>query len=100
MDSEDEPRRGLPEGMLRGDGRYEPGVAYGQSKTANVLFSVSLNRRGVKSFAVMPGSTYQQIVISLFGMGAHLLIVAIATDLAREMDEQGIKGLTQGQFDW
>jgi hypothetical protein len=31
-----------------------------------------LNRRGVKSFAVMPGSTYQQIEISFFGMGAYL----------------------------
>lgn len=100
MDLEDEPRRGMPEGILRGDGQYEPSVAYGQSKTANVLFSVALNRRGVKSFAVMPGSTYQQIEVSLFGMGAYLLIVAIATDLVREMDEQGMKGLTQGQFDW
>jgi NAD(P)-dependent dehydrogenase (short-subunit alcohol dehydrogenase family) len=72
VDFEDEPRRGMPKGMLRGDGRYEPSVAYGQSKTANVLFSVALNRRGVKSFAVMPGSTYQQIEISFFGMGAYL----------------------------
>jgi NAD(P)-dependent dehydrogenase (short-subunit alcohol dehydrogenase family) len=100
VDFEDEPRRGMPEGTLRGDGRYEPGVAYGQSKTANVLFSVALNSRGVKSFAVMPGSTYQWTDISLFGMNAYRLLVAIATDLTREMDEQGIKGLTEGQFDW
>jgi len=58
VELEDQPRRGMPEGILRGDGRYEPSVAYGQSKTANVLFAVGLNRRGVKSFAVMPGSTY------------------------------------------
>ena len=56
VDVEDQPRRGMPEGTLRGDGRYEPSVAYGQSKTANVLFSVALSGRGVKSFAVMPGS--------------------------------------------
>jgi len=60
VEREDEPRRGLPKGILRGDGRYEPWVAYGQSKTANVLFSVGLNgrvaKRGVRSFAVMPGS--------------------------------------------
>jgi NAD(P)-dependent dehydrogenase (short-subunit alcohol dehydrogenase family) len=100
VDFDDEPRRGMPEGTLRGDGRYEPSVAYGQSKTANVLFSVALNRRGVKSFAVMPGSTYQQIKTSSFGRNAYRFTIAIATDLSREMDEQGIKGLTQGQFDW
>jgi NAD(P)-dependent dehydrogenase (short-subunit alcohol dehydrogenase family) len=59
VEFEDLPRRGMPEGTLRGDGRYEPNVAYGQSKTANVLFAVGLNKRGVKSFAVMPGSEYQ-----------------------------------------
>jgi len=80
VELEDLPRRGMPEGILRADGRYEPSVAYGQSKTANVLFAVALNKRGVKSFAVMPGT--------------------IATDLARELDEQAVKGLTQGNFDW
>jgi len=59
VEIEDLPRRGMPEGILRSDGRYEPSVAYGQSKTANVLFAVGLNNRGVKSFAVMPGSMYQ-----------------------------------------
>jgi NAD(P)-dependent dehydrogenase (short-subunit alcohol dehydrogenase family) len=63
---EDQPRRGMPEGTLRGDGRYEPSVAYGQSKTANVLFAVGLNRRGVKSFAVMPGSTYKRVEMICF----------------------------------
>lgn len=63
MEKEDEPRRGLPKGILRNDGGYEPGVAYGQSKTANVLFAVGLNARlgkgkGVESFAVMPGSRF------------------------------------------
>jgi len=62
---DEEPRRGLPVGMLRGDGGYEPAVAYGQSKTANVLFAVALNERlggrGLKSFAVHPGSKYQSL---------------------------------------
>jgi NAD(P)-dependent dehydrogenase (short-subunit alcohol dehydrogenase family) len=62
VEKEDEPRRGLPKGVLRGGGAYEPAVAYGQSKTANVLFAVGLNQRlnkdGVKSFAVMPGSMF------------------------------------------
>ena len=55
------PRPGLREGMLRNDGGYEPAIAYGQSKTANVLLAVGLNARlgkarGVESFAAMPGS--------------------------------------------
>lgn len=39
---------------------YQPWVAYGQSKTANVLFTVELDRRladrGVRAYAVHPGS--------------------------------------------
>jgi NAD(P)-dependent dehydrogenase (short-subunit alcohol dehydrogenase family) len=39
---------------------YDPSAAYGQSKTANALFAVELDRRGrhrnVRSFAVHPGS--------------------------------------------
>ena len=39
---------------------YDPWVAYGRSKTANVLFSVELDRRGrdagIRSAAVHPGS--------------------------------------------
>jgi NAD(P)-dependent dehydrogenase (short-subunit alcohol dehydrogenase family) len=40
-------------------GAYDPFVAYGQSKTANILFSVELERRlsarGVHAYAVHPG---------------------------------------------
>jgi NAD(P)-dependent dehydrogenase (short-subunit alcohol dehydrogenase family) len=39
--------------------RYDPWVAYGRSKTANVLFAVELDRRlrdqGVRAMAVHPG---------------------------------------------
>jgi NAD(P)-dependent dehydrogenase (short-subunit alcohol dehydrogenase family) len=66
VEREDEPRRGLPKGVLRGGGVYEPAIAYGQSKSANVLFVIGLNERllrgegdrVVKSFAVMPGSEH------------------------------------------
>jgi NAD(P)-dependent dehydrogenase (short-subunit alcohol dehydrogenase family) len=34
---------------------YDPAAAYGQSKTANVLFAVQLNSLGVQSFSVHPG---------------------------------------------
>ena len=41
---------------------YEPGLAYGQSKTANVLFAVELTRRwardGVTANALMPGGIW------------------------------------------
>ncbi|MDO8862646.1 SDR family NAD(P)-dependent oxidoreductase [Haliea sp. E1-2-M8] len=51
---------------------YEKWQAYGQSKTANVLFSVALDARtqgaGVRSFAVHPG--------------------AISTELGRHMDKE------------
>ena len=62
VEEEDKPRRGLPKGILREDGRYEPAVAYGGSKTANILMAVGLNARlgeRIKSFAVMPGSEVQ-----------------------------------------
>lgn len=43
-------------------GEYEPFVAYGQSKTANILFSLYLRDKlaseGIMSFSVHPGSKY------------------------------------------
>lgn len=40
-------------------GGYDPGIAYAQSKTANVLFTVELDRRwaadGIRAFAAHPG---------------------------------------------
>ena len=43
---------------------YNPWIAYGQSKTANVLMAVSLNeklgRQGIKAYALNPGSQYIQ----------------------------------------
>jgi NAD(P)-dependent dehydrogenase (short-subunit alcohol dehydrogenase family) len=56
---------------------YNKWVAYGQAKTANVLFSVALDERfkdrGIRSFAVHPG--------------------AIRTELGRHMDENDVKDL-------
>lgn len=41
---------------------YNPWLAYGQSKTANILMAVSLNeklgKKGVQAYAVNPGSKY------------------------------------------
>jgi NAD(P)-dependent dehydrogenase (short-subunit alcohol dehydrogenase family) len=38
-----------------GGEKYAPWEAYGQAKTANILFSVELARRGVRSFSLTPG---------------------------------------------
>jgi NAD(P)-dependent dehydrogenase (short-subunit alcohol dehydrogenase family) len=60
---------------------YEPWAAYGQSKTANVLFAVHLDRlgrdQGVRAFALHPG--------------------AIVTPLSRHMSEQQLRD--QGAID-
>lgn len=59
---EERPPRGLPKALLDPDVAYSPFVAYGQSKTGNILFSVSLTEalkeRGVRSFSVHPGCEY------------------------------------------
>lgn len=56
---------------------YDKWTAYGQAKTANVLFSVALDERfkdrGIRSFAVHPG--------------------AIRTELGRHMDAKDVKDL-------
>ena len=56
---------------------YDKWTAYGQAKTANVLFSVALDKRfkdrGIRAYAVHPG--------------------AIQTELGRHMDQDDIKDL-------
>ncbi len=60
---------------------YQKWLSYGQSKTANVLFAVGLEKRlgerGVHAYAVHPG--------------------AILTELARHMSEEEIEGYRQRQ---
>jgi NAD(P)-dependent dehydrogenase (short-subunit alcohol dehydrogenase family) len=55
---------------------YQPYSAYGQSKTANILFTISVDARGaahgIRAFAVQPGTV-------------------VGTDLKRSIDEQGLK---------
>lgn len=59
---------------------YEPWSAYGQAKSANVLFAVELDRRlrdrGVRSFAVHPGAIHTDL-------GRHLTKEMIREILAR-----------------
>jgi NAD(P)-dependent dehydrogenase (short-subunit alcohol dehydrogenase family) len=59
---------------------YDPMIAYGRSKTANVLFAVAFDRRhrsrGVRAAAVHPG--------------------AIPTELGRYMDPSQLRGMIDG----
>ena len=63
---------------------YDPMLAYGQSKTANVLFAVEITRRwsgeGITSNALMPG--------------------AIMTNLARHMTAETLEGLRSLPLVW
>jgi NAD(P)-dependent dehydrogenase (short-subunit alcohol dehydrogenase family) len=53
---EEEQTPPLPPAFLDPNGEpYSSFVAYGRSKTANILFSVSLRGRGITSYAVHPG---------------------------------------------
>ncbi|WP_157215776.1 SDR family NAD(P)-dependent oxidoreductase [Flavisphingomonas formosensis] len=60
-------------------GGYEPFIAYGRSKTANILFAVEFDRRhrarGVRATAVHPGG--------------------IRTELSRHLDEQAVQALIE-----
>ncbi|WP_210592994.1 oxidoreductase [Streptomyces sp. GESEQ-35] len=67
------------------DRPYEPFVAYGQSKTANALFAVELDRRGraegVRAFSVHPG------MIVDTGLAKHIPEEALRA--AGALDDQG-----------
>ncbi|MER5915456.1 oxidoreductase [Streptomyces sp. NPDC001982] len=64
---------------------YEPFAAYGQSKTANALFAVELDRRGradgVRAFAVHPGTIIDT------GLAKHISAEAIRATGA--VDDEG-----------
>jgi NAD(P)-dependent dehydrogenase (short-subunit alcohol dehydrogenase family) len=53
---------------------YDPWLAYGQSKTANVLFAVEVTRRwggdGITANAVMPGAIYTNLQRHTGGVGS------------------------------
>jgi NAD(P)-dependent dehydrogenase (short-subunit alcohol dehydrogenase family) len=70
---------------------YDPWNAYGQSKTANILFSVELERRldavGVRSAAVHPGGIHTDL-------GRHMTAALLAEIQAR------IAQSNPGGFDW
>ncbi|MFK8025893.1 MAG: SDR family NAD(P)-dependent oxidoreductase [Ilumatobacter sp.] len=70
---------------------YDPWVAYGASKTANVLFSVELDRRhgssGIRSIAVHPGGIHTDL-------GRHM------TPEVRANLQERIKQSNPQEFSW
>ncbi|KAH9216524.1 putative short-chain dehydrogenase [Leptodontidium sp. 2 PMI_412] len=79
---------------------YNGFLAYGQSKTANVLFSGSLNRalgeRGVRSYAVHPGSIWTGLARNLDEEGQELIK---KTGKFWKSGDQGAAGALVAAFD-
>jgi NAD(P)-dependent dehydrogenase (short-subunit alcohol dehydrogenase family) len=67
----EKPPPGLPDRLLKGEGGYLLFLAYGQSKTANILHAMSLTDalrgQGIISFSVHPGSMYSRQGTSVEG---------------------------------
>ena len=73
--------------------KYEPFVAYGRSKTANILFAVEFDRRhkerGVRAAAVHPGGIYTEL-------GRHMepgQLEAMVAKITKQLEAEG-----QGAF--
>lgn len=79
---------------------YNGYVAYGQAKTANLLFSVSLNERlnkkGITSYAVHPGCKSNE---SDFKCAANNM-AAIWTGLPRDLDADGREAIRNTSPFW
>lgn len=67
---------------------YEPFVAYGRSKTANILFAVEFDRRyralGLRATAVHPGGIRTELSRHMGAEKLQLLADSINADLAKE----------------
>ncbi|MEI9927862.1 MAG: SDR family NAD(P)-dependent oxidoreductase [Sphingomonas sp.] len=65
---------------------YDPFVAYGRSKTANILFAVAFDRRhrsrGVRATAVHPGGIQTELGRHIGGETLEQMLVQINTQLA------------------
>jgi NAD(P)-dependent dehydrogenase (short-subunit alcohol dehydrogenase family) len=84
---EERPPTGLPPAFFDPEKAFSPFVAYGQSKTSNILFSVYLTKhlkeKGIMSYAVHPGCKSPLVLFD----GLELMKQAIWTGLARSLDE-------------
>src|SRR5271156_5614232 len=74
---------------------YDPFVAYGRSKTANILFAVAFDQRhrerGVRAAAVHPGVIHTEL-------GRHMNAAEIANLMKQMNDQLAAEG--KGPFEW
>jgi NAD(P)-dependent dehydrogenase (short-subunit alcohol dehydrogenase family) len=80
---------------------YEPWAAYGQSKTANILFAVELDRRGekdgIRAFAVHPGRIFETGLAKYLSHDALKGLGAVSEDGTPLIDPaKGLKTVEQG----
>jgi NAD(P)-dependent dehydrogenase (short-subunit alcohol dehydrogenase family) len=80
---------------------YDPWAAYGQSKTANILFAVELDARGqkdrVRAFAVHPGGVVDTGLAKHVSMNALKASGAVDSDGNPIIDSaKGLKTVAQG----
>ena len=80
---------------------YDPWAAYGQSKTANILFTVELHRRGerddIRAFAVHPGRIFETGLAKHLSHDALKALGAVSDDGSRIIDPaKGLKTVEQG----
>ncbi|OIW28408.1 NAD(P)-binding protein [Coniochaeta ligniaria NRRL 30616] len=88
------------------EGAYDPWDAYGQTKTANVLFTVALNKRlaakgypadKIKAYALHPGSIATNLQVHVVQAGAESMAAAIEKTFHGEPNPiPGVKTLQQG----
>jgi NAD(P)-dependent dehydrogenase (short-subunit alcohol dehydrogenase family) len=71
---------------------YDGWQSYGQSKTANILFSVGLAARGVQSFAVHPGGIHTEL--------GRYMTAADLRVLQERIAEQAAANTQGGGFRW
>ena len=80
---------------------YDPWTAYGQSKTANILFAVELDRRGekdgIRAFAVHPGRIFETGLAKHLSHDALKDLGAVSEDGTPVIDlAKGLKTVEQG----
>jgi NAD(P)-dependent dehydrogenase (short-subunit alcohol dehydrogenase family) len=70
---------------------YEPFIAYGQSKTANILFAVAFDNRhksrGIRAAAVHPGGIQTELARHIDSGQIEKIVEQINTQLAKEKKE-------------
>jgi len=75
---------------------YDKWAAYGQSKTANALFAMALDKRGVRAFSLHPGQILTELSRHLSSTEIAAFDVLDEHGRQRLDPENGLKSLEQG----